>query len=403
MTPATSAPPLTHRAYRLSSIDMLRGLVMVIMAIDHTRDFFLTGTAQDPTTNPAIGAALFATRWITHFCAPVFVLLAGVSAGLMTARKSPNELTRFLFTRGLWLIFVEIFIISTLLTFSPLGLAEFGGRTLIIMQVLWAIGISMILLSVLQRLGRPACLALGAAIVATHNLLDAVWPATQLFDLQWPAWVALHSQMSLQAGPFHFAFAYPFPPWTGIMLLGFGASRIFEHEPTRTNTILLRTGATLTLGFLLLRASGLYGDPNPWQWQPSGLTATVIDFLNVSKYPPSLLFVAMTLGPSAILCALAGRAPAAIGNALILIGRVPFAFYVAHFFLLHVLSIVLGVIQGFHVSQMMTLSFSYPQGYGVGLPGVYLVWAAVIVTLFPFCRWVANIKARRREWWLSFV
>src|SRR5258708_9691342 len=166
----------SNRAYRLTAIDILRGLVIVIMAIDHVRDYFLAGAEQDPMANPNITAGLFATRWITHFCAPVFVLLAGTSAGLMAARKSQSELARFLFTRGVWLIFVEIFIISTGWTFSPGGIAEVGGLVWVPMQVIWAIGASMVVLSGLQWLGRNACLALGVAIVAAHNLLDPIWP-----------------------------------------------------------------------------------------------------------------------------------------------------------------------------------------------------------------------------------
>ena len=392
-----------HRAYRLEAIDMLRGLVIVIMAIDHVRDFFLFGTEQDPMANPNITAGLFATRWITHFCAPVFVLLAGVSAGLIAGRKSRNELARFLFTRGLWLVMVEIFIVSTLGTFSPRGIAEAGGRIFASMQVIWAIGASMIALSGLQWLGRRACFALGLAIVAGHNLLDPIWPASKLTDQQWPLWVALHSQMAIPVGPFLFRFAYPLLPWMGVMALGFGISEIFEQPAARRNTILLRAGAALTAGFLLLRAIVGYGDPNPWQMQPAGMTDTVMDFLNTTKYPPSLDYLLMTLGPAAIVCSFADRMTGAIKRVLVMFGRVPFAFYVAHFFLIHLLSVFLGVIQGFTVHQMMTTYRFYPKGYGIGLPWVYVVWAVVVFLLYPLCRWVAAVKARRRDWWLSYI
>ncbi len=392
-----------HRAYRLTAIDMLRGLVIVIMAIDHVRDYFLAGAEQDPMANPNITAGLFATRWITHFCAPVFVLLAGSSAGLMAARKSRGELARFLFTRGMWLIFVEIFIISTGWTFAPGGIAEAGGLVWVAMQVIWAIGASMVVLSGLQWLGRNACFALGVAVVAAHNLLDPIWPASKILDQQWPAWVALHSSMSLHAGPFLFVFRYPVLPWIGVMLLGFGISGVFGLPAARRNTILVRAGASLTLGFLLLRAAGIYGDPNSWQVQPGGITATVIDFLNTTKYPPSLLYLMMTLGPAAILCAFADRIPGGIKDALVVFGRVPFAFYVAHIYLIHLLSVLLGAIQGFSVHQMMTSSRFYPKGYGVGLLEIYIVWALVVALLYPFCRWFTGVKARRRDWWLSFI
>ena len=395
------------RSYRLTAIDMVRGLVIVVMAIDHVRDYFLAGTETDPMANPNVSVAIFATRWITHFCAPVFVLLAGTSAGLMVARKSHGELARFLFTRGVWLILVEILVIANAWTFAPFGIAEVGGLTWVSMQVIWAIGGSMVVLSGLQYLGRNACLALGAAVVAGHNLLDPVWPASQLLDRNWPIWVALHSTMTLPAGPFLFVFRYPLLPWIGVMTLGFGLSGIFELPPARRNAILLRAGAGLTLGFLLLRWSGIYGDPNPWQVQPGGVTATVIDFLNVTKYPPSLLFLLMTLGPAAMLCAMADRisggVPGVIKDALVMFGRVPFAFYVAHLYLIHLLSVLLGVTQGFSPGQMMTHTRFYPRGFGIGLPETFLVWALVVALLYPLCRWVADVKARRRDWWLSYL
>lgn len=398
---------LNYRSYRVDSIDMLRGLVIVIMAIDHVRDNFLRGTVQDPMADPNIAPALFLTRWITHFCAPVFVLLAGVSAGLMTARRSPAQLGRFLLTRGLWLIFVEVFILSSAETFSPGGIPQLEGKVLIILQVLWAIGASMIVLSLLQRLGRPACLAAGAALMAVHNLLDFTWPASQMMDRQWPLWVALHSQMSVVAGPFLFLLAYPLLPWIAVMAFGFGISGVFERSSAERNAILLRGGVALTVGFVVLRAAGFYGDPNPWQRQPGGAVATMIDFLNTTKYPPSLLFFLMTVGPSAILCALADRIRTGllgrIKGALVMFGRVPFAFYIAHFALIHVLSVLLGVMQGFRLPQMMTIFIFYPQGYGVSLAGVYVAWALVVATLYPFCRWVSSVKARRRDWWLSYV
>jgi uncharacterized membrane protein len=246
----------------------------------------------------------------------------------MVARKSPSELARFLLTRGVWLILVEVLIVSTSATFSPGGIAELGGLTLAAMQVIWAIGVSMIVLAGFQWLRRRACLVVGLAIVAGHNLLDGFWPASSLFEEQWPLWVALHSR---------------------------------------------------------------------------GTTATVIDFLNTTKYPPSLAFLLMTLGPAAILCALADRIHGVIKNALVMFGRVPFAFYVAHVILIHALSVLLGIIQGFDARQLMTIFFYYPKGYGVGLPGVYVVWILVVVLLYPFCRWVASVKARRRDWWLSDV
>jgi uncharacterized membrane protein len=398
-----SISPADKRAYRLSAIDMIRGLVIVIMAIDHVRDNFLFGALQDPTADPNISAGLFATRWITHFCAPVFVLLAGTSAGLMAARKSKKELARFLFTRGVWLIFVEMILISTAVTFSPGGIPEMGGRIVVIMQVIWVIGASMIVLSLFQRLGRRKCLVFGLAIAIGHNLLDRFWPASSLLEEKWPIWVSLHSQMAKGAGPFVFVFAYPLLPWIGVMLLGFGISEVFSWPQERRNRTLLRSGIVMTAAFFLLRIIDGYGDPNHWQWQPAGLTATVIDFLNTTKYPPSLIYLLMTLGPPAILCGVSDRISGAVKEALVMFGRVPFAFYVAHFFLIHVLSLILGRLQGFGFRQMMTAFLFYPKGYGLSLTGVYVVWLLLIAILYPYCRWVAAVKARRRDWWLSYL
>jgi uncharacterized membrane protein len=397
------AAPRDQRSYRLTSIDMIRGLVIVIMAIDHVRDFFLVGGVQDPTTDPNIALALFMTRWITHFCAPVFVFLAGTSAGLMSARRSRADLARFLFARGLWLIAVEWFVISTLATFAPGGIAQLGGRTLVTLQVIWAIGASMIVLSAAQAAGRKTCLLLGAAVVIGHNLLDPIWPATALFDENWPLWTSLHSQMSVSAGPFLAVFLYPLLPWAGVMLLGFGASAAFELPAARHRKMLWTSGLTMTAAFLVLRAADVYGDPNPWQWQARGVIATAIDFLNTTKYPPSLEFLLMTLGPAAVMCACADRVAPGLKQALVTFGRVPFAFYIAHLVVIHTLSVALGMLQGFSADQLMTIFFFYPAGYGVSLPWVYAVWAIVIAMLYPLCRWMAAVKARRRDWWLSYV
>jgi uncharacterized membrane protein len=200
-----------------------------------------------------------------------------------------------------------------------------------------------------------------------------------------------------------FAFLYPVLPWTGVLLAGFGVATLFERQEASRKALLIRWGLGLTAAFLVLRAVGVYGDPNPWELQPRGAIATVIDFLNTTKYPPSLDFILMTIGPAAILCAFADKIPSRICGFFTTFGRVPFAFYIAHVILIHTLSVLLGVTQGFRVSELMTIFLFYPQGYGVSLAGVYLVWAIVITILYPFCRWMAGVKARRRDWWLSYL
>jgi uncharacterized membrane protein len=367
------------RSYRLTAIDMLRGLAIVVMAIDHVRDYFLAGTDVDPMANPNISAALFATRWITHFCAPVFVLLAGTSAGLMVARKSRGELARFLFTRGVWLILIEILVIATAWTFSPGGLAEVGGLTWTAMQV---IGPSARAWSYLRPpvLGRNACLPLGAAVIAAHNTRSDL-ASGQLADQQW-----------LRGSPcIHDVIRGTVPVLVSIsgaavdrvMLLGWNLRSLLNVPGTRRNAILL--GGARPHG-------GLSSPPRVgdlWRSvaasQPGGITATAIDFLNVSKYPPSLLYLMMTLGPAAILCGVADRIsrgiPGVIKDALVMFGRVPFAFYVAHLYLIHLLSVLLGLSQGFSLHQMMTSSRFYPKA-GIGLPEVSGV-GLVLAMLYP--------------------
>jgi uncharacterized membrane protein len=397
--------PSDARGYRLTSIDMLRGLVIVIMALDHVRDFFMEGATQDPMADPDVAVGLYFTRWITHFCAPVFVFLAGTSAGLMVARKTPAELAKFLATRGLWLVFIEWFVIATAVSFAPLGSPSLDGRTFVILQVIWAIGMSMIVLAGCQFLGRKVCLALGAVILLGHNALDGVWPTAQSFgDGPVPLWISLHTTMRANLGPFAVFFSYPLIPWIGVMLVGFGASLLFERAPAARDRALLIWGVALTAAFIALRALDVYGDANRWEPSPTrGAMGTILDFLNTTKYPPSLLFALMTLGPAAIFCAFAERWRGWLKDSLVMFGRVPFAFYVAHFFLIHALAVLFGVLQGFPASALFDVPFFYPQGYGMPLWGVYLVWALVIALLYPWARFVANVKARSRAWWLSYV
>jgi uncharacterized membrane protein len=407
-TPVSSAeaaaiPAFDRRAYRMSSLDFLRGLVIVVMALDHVRDFVMTAAVQDPTTDPTTGPLLFATRWITHFCAPAFVFLAGTSAGLMARRRSPAELASFLLTRGLWLLVLEVLVISTAASFAPTGVDGFGGRTYVNLQVIWVIGASMVILAGVQFLGRGACLAIGAAIVLGHNLLDAIWPAAMTSASTAPWWAALHSRQFYDIGPFAIFFNYPLLPWVGVMLLGYGAAGLFELPAKQRDPWLLRIGGGLVIAFILIRALNVYGDPSPWELDPNSTAASIMSFLATTKYPPSLLFILMTLGPAAILCAFADRIRGPIKDALVTLGRAPLAFYIAHVYLIHATAVLVGIAQGFAAEQFFTPYRFFPKGYGVGLLGVYLIWIAVVVILYPLCRWVAAVKARRQDWWLSYV
>jgi len=380
----------------MSALDILRGLVIALMALDHVRDFVMTAAVQDPTADPTTGPLLFATRWITHFCAPTFVFLAGTSAGLMASRKSAAELASFLLTRGLWLIVLEVLVISSAWTFSPTGVAEWGGRLYVALQVIWAIGASMVVLAGAQFLGRRACLVIGAVILLGHNLLDAVWPAASMSGNTAGVWAALHARQLYEVGAFRIFFSYPLLPWIGVMLLGYGAAGLFELPEKQRNAWLVRIGIGMVIAFVLIRALNVYGDPSPWE-------GSVTSFLGTTKYPPSLLYILMTLGPAAIACAFVDRLYAPIRNALMTLGRAPLAFYLAHLYVIHAVAMLLGVAQGFAAEQFETHYRFFPQGFGVGLLGVYVIWIAVVVALYPLCRWVAAVKARRKDWWLSYV
>ncbi|MEO8063087.1 MAG: heparan-alpha-glucosaminide N-acetyltransferase domain-containing protein [Pseudomonadota bacterium] len=387
----------------MSSLDVLRGLVIVVMALDHVRDFMMAAAVQDPTADPTTGPLLFFTRWITHFCAPTFVFLAGTSAGLMASRRTPTELASLLFTRGLWLIALELFVISITWSFAPTGVAEFGGRTYLALQVIWVIGASMVILAGAQFLGRHACLAIGAAIVLGHNLLDSVWPAASTTGTTGSLWVVLHARQLYEIGPLRIFFSYPLLPWIGVMFLGYGAAGMFELPAKQRNEWLLRIGTCIVIAFVLIRALNVYGDPQPWEHGPGNTAASVMSFLGTTKYPPSLLYVLMTLGPAAIACAYAERLYGPIKSVLVTFGRAPLAFYIAHLYLIHALAVLLGIAQGFAPEQLLTHYRFFPQGFGVGLLGVYLIWIAVVAILYPLCRWVAAVKARRRDWWLSYL
>jgi len=271
------------------------------------------------------------------------------------------------------------------------------------MQVIWAIGASMVVLAGAQFLGSRTCFALGACIVLGHNLLDPVWPVASTTGTTGPAWVVLHARQVHEVGPFWVYFSYPLLPWIGVMLAGYGSAGLFEGSPKLRDTRLMRVGIALTVAFVLLRALNIYGDPRSWHADSGSVASSVMAFLATTKYPPSLLYILMTLGPAAIVCALADRIPGRVRQILLTFGRAPFAFYVAHLYLIHVVAILIGVAQGFGAQQFLAPYRFFPKGFGVSLIGVYLVWIAVVIALYPLCRWVTAVKARRRDWWLSYL
>jgi uncharacterized membrane protein len=387
--PVAHASVAAHASARIPSIDILRGLVMVLMALDHVRDFF-TDVRFDPLDLSQTSPALFLTRWITHFCAPTFVLLAGVSAYLMSLRCSRAELSRFLFTRGLWLALLEVTLISLVWTFN---LRYDHG---LFLQVIWAIGVSMMVLAALVRLPIRAIALLSVVIIAGHNLLDGIAP--QSFGTWAPLWWLLHV-----SGPIPHAFvAYPLIPWIAVMSLGYCVGALFQLEQQERVRRFMWLGAASLVIFVLVRATNAYGDPSAWTLQRTAL-ATMLSFVNVQKYPPSLDYLLITLGCGFLLLAAFESARGKPGEVLRTFGRVPLFFYVLHVALAHLAAGIVGYATGFGVALLTADFMLVPQQWGFGLPVVYLAWLLVVVTLYPACRWFAAVKRRRSDWWLSYL
>jgi uncharacterized membrane protein len=402
---AHSAPAhgnaLTRRA-RVDSIDLLRGAVIVLMALDHVRDYFHADAfLYDPTDLARTTAALFLTRWITHYCAPVFVFLAGLAAYLHGSRKSLGELSLFLATRGAWLAFLELFGVSLCRTFNP-AYPYFN------LQVIWAIGVGMIVMAALIRLDRRWLLFVAVALVAGHNLLDPVHiPGGGL-----PAflWSVLHEEGRFELGWTVVRVHYPLLPWIGIMALGYCCGPWYggQWRPEKRRRRLLLVGLLATGLFVLVRAGNLYGDPAPWSPQESDLFS-LLAFLNVTKYPPSLLYTLMTLGPALVGLALAERPLGRLTRWMVTFGRAPLFFYMAHILLIHVVATIAAVATGHRATDMILAGGVNDapalKGYGFSLSTVYLVWLGVVLVLYPCCRWFAAYKTSHQgsRWWLSYL
>ena len=376
---------------RIDSIDLVRGLIMVLMALDHVRDFFAPGGFNP---RDATEPALFMTRWITHFCAPVFVLLAGTSAFLYGGRgRTTQELSRFLLTRGIWLVLMELTLVRLAWTFS-FDLSYFFS------QVIFAIGASMIALSALVFLPRRAIAVIALVLIAGHNLLD--WVKADSLGAAAPLWNFLHEPALLQFGGVKWFAVYPLIPWIGVMAAGYALGPLFTLERATRTRWLSGLGAVAVVGFVLLRASNVYGDPAPWQMQDD-LTATILSFVNCEKYPPSLLYLAMTLGPALLVLAAVEHAKGPLARWITTYGRVPLFYYVAHVFVIHALAVIFAWTSGVATNWLFgPFPADKPAGYGLGLPGVYAIWLLVVVALYPPCRWFAAVKRRRSEWWLSY-
>jgi uncharacterized membrane protein len=422
---------------RIYSIDFLRGLVMMIMLLDHTRDFVHHGALSSDPTDPATTTVpLFFTRWITHYCAPTFVFLSGVSIYLQKLYgKTNGELARFLFTRGLWLVVLEFTIVRLGITFN------FDYSFAALMQVIWVIGISMIVMAALIWLPTKIVGVIGLILIFFHNLLDGIQvPPNIAFGGQ-PAptfaqsiWIILHQPGVLPITGDSSAFlAYPLIPWVGVMAAGYALGTIYSWDSQRRRKILLTLGLAACALFVIVRFTNVYGDPGPWVTkaeaiqressapalsgpQPSSADSPLSDssyallsFLNAQKYPPSLLFLLMTLGPAMLLLSLTDRID---GGAIwqrvpIVFGRVPMFFYLLQFPLAHAMGVVLSLIAGKDIAYLF-LNFGEnsqvaPPDYGFSLGVTYLAWIAGLIILFPLCYWYGNYKRRNKHWLLSYL
>lgn len=397
---------------RVDSVDLLRGVIMVIMMLDHTRDFVHSqGQLFDPTDVSRTWPLLFFTRWITHYCAPIFVFLAGTGAYLQELRGKPKvELSKFLITRGLWLIVLELTVLRVIIFFNFDYAVSLG-----FLQVIWVIGWSMIVLAGLIYLPLPVIVGLSVAMIALHNTLDGVhftsWrgPGSPVPGFWASLWKVLHEPGMI------FPFGYPGPallvlypliPWIGVLAAGYALGALYRLEPARRQQILFRLGGALTLGFIVLRAINVYGDPSHWSAQTKPVM-TALSFLAVSKYPPSLLFLMMTLGPAMLFLGwFEGRGPGALARFFIVYGRVPLFFYVLQWLVTHTLAILAGRIAGRPTDYLFTnIGLAPPPaaGSGFGLAMVYALWILGVALLYPLCRWYAGVKARRQDWWLSYL
>ena len=400
MIPAKSVP-----APRIQSVDALRGAIMMLMAIDHIRDYIARSAQQfSPTDLTRTTPAIFFTRWVTHFCAPVFILTAGLGAYLWMSRghHSKSELSRLLISRGVWLIALEV----TVLRLVLLSQISFTANPVILM-ILWAIGVSMIVLAGLIYLPMRVIAAVSIAIIALHNLGDGV-PAERFGRAAW-VWDILHQQNVFSFYGINFVTAYPVLPWIGVMASGYCLGMVFDWDAGRRQRFLLRMGLALAVAFVVVRAINVYGDPRSWSHQGSAIF-TVLSFLNVTKYPPSLDFLLMTLGPAIAVMAWLEKFRFRSTNPLIVFGRVPFFYYGAHLLVAHLMEIGMNFVRYgarpfllIAPPSMGSPSALFPPDFGFPLWTVYAVWVAVLLILYPACLWFARLKQRRHDWWLTYL
>ena len=387
-----------QKNYRIQSIDLLRGLVMIIMALDHTREYFhWSAFHYDPLDFSQTTTPIFLTRWITHFCAPVFVFLAGTSAWLTGVRKGKKVLSKFLLTRGLWLVFLEVTLIGFGISFN-------WHFNFFFLQTIWALGISMIVLSFLVYLPKRVLLILALLIIAGHNSLDNIHVEGN--SMKAFAWSALHDPRLFNFGKFQVFVLYPVLSWIGVMTAGYCFGELYTRfDIDKRKKYLIIIGSICILLFIIIRWTNLYGDTAHWNKQSTPVF-TILSFINTTKYPPSLLYILMTIGPAILFLAFTEKPLNRLGYIISIYGKVPMFYYIIHFYVIHLVSLIAGLLSGYSLHEMIN---GGPGGeplqtFGYKLWIVYLVWMTIVALLYPLCKQYAKYKFTHPEkWWLSYL
>jgi uncharacterized membrane protein len=396
-------PELNRLSPRVPSIDIVRGVIMIIMALDHVRDFFHeTAFTSDPLDPALTSTGLYFTRWITHLCAPSFMLLSGISSYFSGRRQPASVKSNFLIKRGIWLVFVEVIVMTLILSF------DITYQT-IFLQVIWALGWSMLLLGMLIRFTSPRTILLcGLALVFGHNVLDYVTlpsdgPLDVLINVLFTSSGKLYPRVD---GGSVFVF-YAILPWSGIMLAGYGLGQLYDAGVSvqRRRKILLWAGISSILLFFVLRLANGYGDPARWSAQPSSWR-TFLSFMNASKYPPSLLYSLITVGITLLMLRFADQTPKRVGAFVSVYGKVPFFYFVLHFLVIHTLSALAVLASGYTLAQATdpSLIFKFrPFNFGYGLGTTYLIWIGIVLLMYWPSKWFVGYKAVHKHWWLSYL
>lgn len=384
---------------RQASIDIVRGIVMIIMALDHVRDLMhVDSITQSPTDLATTSPLLFFTRWITHLCAPIFVFLAGTSVYLSLQNKNNIVETRqHLLKRGFWLIFIEFTIVNFGLFF------DIGFHTLLF-EVIAAIGFGFIVLGLLLKISPKTIGIMGLIIVFCHNLLPLI-PFAENSILK-AVLAPFFSPIVIPFAERAFIMGYPPIPWLGIMLIGFATGKFFELETAKRKQIFVRFGLGALVLFVILRFANIYGDPALWTAQKNSVF-TFLSFMNITKYPPSLLFCLVTLGIMFLLLAFAEQFQNKIKKITLVYGKVPLFYFVVHFYVIHILTLIMLLGQGFSWSQFEFASgtFGRPKDIVSGLPlwSIYVIWIFVVTLLYKPCQWFGKYKAEKQHWWVKYI